>query len=227
MTNLAWQPRTFPGPALALAALILCSVIATPAVRAADTLGFYIGGAYGQAHIRARLDWLVPGSAGSDFDSTHSAYQAMVGIRPLSFLGAEITYVDLGTRTLVGSGVLIPALPGSGASATEQVSQKGEAAYALLYLPVPIVDAYVKAGLSRLRTDMSIQAVAPGIFCQVSQPDCNIYNAARSATETAFAYGAGLQWKLGQWAIRGEYERFSAAGANPSLISVGMTLWLQ
>jgi hypothetical protein len=36
-----------------------------------------------------------------------------------------------------------------------------------------------------------------------------------------------LQWKLGQWAVRGEYERFSAAGANPSLLSLSMTFWLQ
>jgi len=27
--------------------------------------------------------------------------------------------------------------------------------------------------------------------------------------------------------VRGEYERFSAAGANPSLLSISMTFWLQ
>jgi hypothetical protein len=46
-------------------------------------------------------------------------------------------------------------------------------------------------------------------------------------TTTAFAYGAGLQWTLGDWAVRGEYERFSAAGENPTLLSIGMTYWIQ
>jgi hypothetical protein len=30
---------------------------------------------------------------------------------------------------------------------------------------------------------------------------------------------------LGNWAVRGEYERFDAAGANPALLSLGMTYW--
>jgi hypothetical protein len=45
-------------------------------------------------------------------------------------------------------------------------------------------------------------------------------------TDDAFAHGAGLQWKLGPWAVRGEYERFSAAGANPGPLSIGMTCWI-
>ena len=42
-------------------------------------------------------------------------------------------------------------------------------------------------------------------------------------TATTFAAGAGVQWQIGNWAIRGEYERFTALGENPSLITVGAT----
>ena len=35
--------------------------------------------------------------------------------------------------------------------------------------------------------------------------------------------GLGAQYKLGSWAVRAEYERFNAAGENPSLLSVGIT----
>jgi len=42
-------------------------------------------------------------------------------------------------------------------------------------------------------------------------------------TNTGFAAGAGAQFKLGSWAVRAEYERFNAAGANPSLVSLGVT----
>jgi len=65
-----------------------------------------------------------------------------------------------------------------------------------------------------------------GVLCQIGHPDCNTYTVARSSTDTAFAYGAGVQWKLGDWAVRGEYERFDAAGANPTLLSIGMTYWI-
>jgi hypothetical protein len=43
-------------------------------------------------------------------------------------------------------------------------------------------------------------------------------------TNTGFAGGAGAQFKMGSFAVRGEYERFSAAGGNPSLLSVGV-IW--
>ena len=195
--------------------------------RAAGPLDLYIGAAYGQAHIRAQLNELatLPASLGG-FDSTHSAYQAMIGIRALSFLGAEVTYMDFGQQSVRGPGVPIAGLPGSSVT-SEQVSQKGEAAFAMLYLPVPIIDVYAKAGFSRITTDMSATYVAAGVStCQILQPNCAEASAGRSSTDTAFAYGAGLQWKLGPWAVRGEYERFDAAGANPSLLSIGMTYWL-
>lgn len=198
---------------LALTALVLCPI----AARAANPLGLYIGAAYGQAHIRARFDPIAPGNPG--FDATHSAYQAMLGIRPLSFLGAEITYVDLGRQSLIYP---------SPTTVEERASQRGEAAYAVLYLPVPIIDVYAKAGLARITTDRSVVYDLVGVgTCPIGVPNCNTVSAGDSSTDTAFAYGAGLQWKLGAWAVRGEYERFSAAGANPTLLSIGMTYWIQ
>lgn len=215
-------------PALLAAGLILLTLGASRDAQAAGPLGLYIGGAYGQAHIRAQLGGLglnssyaIPG----DFDETHSAYQAVVGIRPISFLGAEVTYMNFG-RSTVGnpsfSNVL--PLPPAPYPTAVQASQRGESAYALLYLPVPIIDVYVKAGLSRINTDTSATYALPGVgTCTISDPNCGFETVRRTVTDTSFAYGAGLQWKLGAWAIRGEYERFSAAGANPTLLSIGMT----
>lgn len=214
--------------ARALIALMACSLAAAGAAQAANPLGLYIGAAYGQAHIRAQLGGLIPGSTGplADFDATHSAYQAMLGIRPISLVGAEITYMDFGQQSRRGLGEQVPGLPGVYATA-DQVSQKGEAAYALLYLPVPIIDVYLKAGISRMTSDMSVTyAIAGAGTCAIGQPNCNVSSVARSSTDTGFAYGAGLQWKLGNWAVRGEYERLDAAGANPTLLSIGMIYWL-
>lgn len=239
MTDRPSRLRSPLGTAVAGAALILCSLAATSSAQADDLLGFYVGGSFGQAHVRARLDGLNPpadiplsgiptgGSlALGGFDGTDSAFQAMLGIRALSFLGAEITYMDLGQHSIRGPGQPVPGVLGS-AVTSEQVSQKGEAAFALLYLPVPIIDVYVKAGVSRIKTDMRATYALVGVgTCQVDNPDCALVTASRSASDVGFAYGAGVQWKLGSWAVRGEYERFDAAGANPSLLSIGMTYWI-
>lgn len=217
----SWRSALIP------VALTLCS-LGVMAVAQADPLGLYVGGAYGQAHVRAQLDGLSDASGPlgplGTFDNTHSAYQAMLGLRPISFLGAEIIYVDLGQPSIRGA---VPGAPGSFITA-EQVSQKGEAAFAMLYLPVPVIDAYVKGGLSRITTDMSATTALPGVgTCVIGFPDCGVRSGSRSTRDVGFAYGAGLQWKLGQWAVRGEYERFDAAGANPSLLAIGMTYWLE
>ncbi len=213
--------------ALALSALISCSLGAMSLAHADDPLGLYVGGSYGQAHVRVHPGAIIPatGSALPGLDMTHTAFKGLIGIRPVSFLGAEVSYMDFGTvATVVGQALQgLPAVVVN----TERASQKGEAAFALLYLPVPVVDVYVKAGVSRITTDFSAAyTTTVGGICGLP---CNTFQAgnvaAHDTTDTAFAYGAGLQWKLGQWAVRGEYERFDAAGANPSLFSIGMTLW--
>ncbi|HXS21293.1 MAG TPA: outer membrane beta-barrel protein [Steroidobacteraceae bacterium] len=210
-----------------LPALILCSLGTMSVAHADDPLGLYVGASYGQAHIRVQSGEIALGNGRPlpGLDMTHAAFKGIIGIRPISFLGAEVSYMDFGTvSTVVGQALQgFPAVVVS----SERATQKGEAAFALLYLPVPVVDVYVKAGVSRITTDFSAAyTTTVGGICGLP---CNTFQAGNVAvhdtTDTAFAYGAGLQWKLGQWAVRGEYERFDAAGANPSLFSIGMTLW--
>lgn len=210
-----------------LSALIAFSLGGAAVAHADDPLGLYIGASYGQAHIRVQPGAIIPGSGNPPpgLDMTHSAFKGIIGIRPISFLGAEVSYMDFGTiSTVVGQ-----VLPQSLAIAvnTEQASQKGETAFALLYLPVPVVDVYVKGGVSRITTDFSAAYTTNiGGICGLPCSTIRSGSAMHDTTDTAFAYGAGLQWKLGHWAVRGEYERFDAAGTNPSLFSIGMTLWL-
>jgi hypothetical protein len=76
----------------------------------------------------------------------------------------------------------------------------GLAAFGLYYLPIPLplLDVYLKAGFARLDVNGSL-----------------------NFKDTKLAYGAGLQLNLSSFALRGEYERFKAQGAKPSLLSVG------
>jgi hypothetical protein len=76
--------------------------------------------------------------------------------------------------------------------------------------------------LSRITTDLSAVYEYFGVDDCAFAP-CHYISIAHNTTDIGFAAGAGLQWKLGDWGFRGEYESFNAAGANPSLISIGVT----
>ena len=159
---------------------------------AADLLGLYAGGAIGQSRVEASSQGYTPDS----FKENHSAYKVMVGIHPLPLLGAEVDYIDFGHPR--GN------LDGQQADA----NLKGAAAFGVLYLPVPVVDVYAKAGISRLQSSLS-SVVFPGFHL--------------NRTDAHFAAGAGVQYKFNALAIRTEYEYFTAAGEHPNLLSLGLT----
>jgi opacity protein-like surface antigen len=187
------------------ATIVVSSFALLPAqqVLAGDILGLYIGGAVGQSQVEAN----VP-SVG-EFKENHSAFKVIAGIRPISLIGAELSYIDFGHPN--GSINVSPA----------NVSEKGADAFAVLYLPVPVVDVFVKAGLARIQST-SNSVLPGGFFCVRTVPNCAPL-VRLDRTNTSFAGGAGAQFKLGTWAVRAEYERFNAAGGNPSLVSLGVT----
>lgn len=199
------MPRTTRIRRYWLASAAALGALTTLPAAAADLIGLYVGGAVGQSQVRAD----APAGSGdsSSFKENHSAYKLMAGIRPLSPFGVEVAYVDLGRPNGKLGG--LPA----------DVSAKGTAAFAVLYLlPVPILDVYVKAGLARLKSSVDglIQApCSPG--CLVPAP----YHA--DNTTTSWAAGAGVQVKLGAWALRGEYEAFDTKVGRPGLATLGVT----
>jgi hypothetical protein len=191
----------------AVALLALSSGI----VMADDLLGMYVGGAIGQAQVAAGASYptianLLPG----EFKENHSAFKAMVGIRPISLVGAELAYVDFGHPS--GNIFTYPA----------NASLKGAAAFGILYLPVPIIDLYVKGGLARLQSDLRGFYPNGDNVCVPGEP-CGTAPFQLSRTNTGGAGGVGAQYKFGSCAVRAEYERFNAAGGNPGLLSVGVT----
>jgi opacity protein-like surface antigen len=171
---------------------------------AADLLGAYVGVGVGQSRVEVTTSSFYGGYVPSqDFRENHSAFKVMVGIRPISMLGGEIAYVDFGHPS--GSLFGYPA----------DASIKGAAAFGVLYLPIPIVDIYVKAGLARLESSVSGGDPYP-VTCGIP---CGPQLFQLNRTNTSGAGGVGAQYKFGSWAVRAEYERFNAAGGNPSLLS--------
>jgi opacity protein-like surface antigen len=193
-----------------IVAAIVASALPGKKATAEDSLGMYVGGAIGQAQVSAYADsasFAPIGSGGTgEFSERHAAFKALVGFRPISFFGAELEYVDFGHPS--GSLFDYPA----------DSSLKGAAAFGLLFLPVPIIDIYLKAGAARLQSTLS--GVVPYLpLCAGCAPP----RFEQDRTDTAFAAGAGAQYKFGSWAVRAEYERFNAAGEYPTVVWLGLT----
>jgi hypothetical protein len=60
-------------------------------------------------------------------------------------------------------------------------------------------------------------------YCAVGFGPCGRGTLNVSNWSTNFAYGAGVQGKIGFLAVRAEYERLSASGENPNVASLGVT----
>ena len=69
----------------------------------------------------------------------------MIGFRPISWLGAELTYFDLGHP----EGTLSVTTNGQVQGYPANASFKGEAAFGMIYLPIPLIDVYAKVGVAR------------------------------------------------------------------------------
>ena len=193
-----------------LAAAVLAASFASTVV-AADVvapLGLYLGGAFGRANVR--VDSTTTGNL-FDFDEHHAGWKAMIGVRPISAFGAELEYIDFGHPERTIAGVRTDA------------RARGAGAFAMAYLPIPVVDVFGKAGVARLQTIAkgTSETVQPtGQVCSNGSVSC-LFDS--DHTDTRFAYGGGVQLKLARLGIRAEYERISARGGDPSLLSVGAT----
>lgn len=183
-------------------ALVIVAIGGAPPARASsDPRRAYAGASLGHASLRAR----DPALLGSDvvslggFDRGDFAYQLTAGVRWSKVLGIEVDYFHLGggsaSPSLTLSRSLPPIILTTSRVWNAHVSQKGEAIFAMLYLPVPIVDLYVKAGVARLTTDLEASTVpppcAPDAFCPATLAVAGALN----TTETTFGGGVGVQWK--------------------------------
>ena len=145
----------------------------------------YAGGAIGQARIdTGNLEGASPSGGVFSFGTyteNHSAYKLIVGFRPLSLIGAEIAYMDFGHPGRSFS-------PGSTTSA--DVKMSGAAAFGMLYLPVPVVSVYAKAGLARLQATSNVSLFLPRVgTCPINNPNCAWYSQRSSATNASLAPG--------------------------------------
>jgi hypothetical protein len=197
---------------------------------AADLLGLYVGAAAGQATIRADGTQLVGisgatlGASAASISNNDTGWKAMLGVRPIALIGAELEYIDFGHTSPTP---FVWLWPGNSAV----LRAKAPAAYGVLYAPIPVpaFDLYGKVGIASLHSTVNERLSAPpyGVLCVpmiTCIPPPGVAYIDRERTDTRLAYGAGFQVKVARLAVRAEYERISASTGDPSLMSLGL-IW--
>ncbi len=179
---------------------LICAALAASAACVADPLDFYVGAGVGQSVLKQDP---------YQIDAHVTGWKLMAGWRPISVLGAEIEYADLGSKSVSYGG----------SANVTQASTKAHATalYGVGYLPVPlpILDLYAKAGVARVQQNSNATPA-----CQLC---LTLVPAAQSSTNTGFAWGVGAQLKFGLPGVKLEYERFNGSQGDSSLLSLAIT----
>lgn len=174
---------------------------------AVDPLGFYVGVGAGESTLQSTS--LLP----IQVYEHPTGWKVFAGWRPIEMFGAEVEYVDLGSRNSTYNSYA------TGTSNSQHASASAVGAFAVGYLPQPLpyLDFYGKLGVADLRTNLSNAATPNCTGCLLAYaPSVQNQSAAR------FAYAAGVQVKFGAPAVRLEYEGFTTSGGDQSLLSLDL-----
>ena len=184
--------------------LLLCCALGSCApVCADDLLGIYVGAGVGRTDLKQ--DYY-------QIDAHATAWKVLAGWRPISLVGVEAEYADLGSK----------GVNTFGGSTHVSTDAKTAAAFVLGYLPVPLpwIDVYGKLGAARVKANTSAYPTGasppvcpPGEICSPAAPVSD------DSSKTSVAWGAGLQFKWGHWATRLDYERFDGPQGDPSALA--------
>ena len=194
------QPRR---AALAL----LVALGAAPTAGATDLLGLSIGAGVGQTTVNVDR---VADSYPLGFSEHDHGWKGYVAMRAVKILGVEVEYVDFGhPHATIGN------IRADG-------TVRGAAAFGMVFLPLPVVDLYAKAGFARL------QSTATGVARPLPVDICFFARDAAGCpfridrTDTRVAYGVGVQLALTALVVRAEFERFASSVGDPNLASLSL-----
>jgi len=171
--------------------VLVAGVACGSALAAGNPVGFYVGAGVGV------------GNPSEDYWQPNKfVWNALVGIQPIPFLGAELQYMDFGN-------------PEPAFHSDDHTHALG--AFGVVYLPLPgmlaPVDLFGKLGAARLWQPSG------GFFAAPLGP----FHAQFADSETDLAYGGGAQMSFGAIAVRLEYEAVDASFGNPWLSNVEVT----
>lgn len=193
-----------------------------------NPLGFYVGAGVGRSSINQ-----------SDFDQFEAdfhhidgqpvGWNAVIGVRPISFLGAEFEYLDFG-NTHTGPGAVNTVAGETVQFLGASVHDRAGALFAVGYLPLPVpwLEPFVKLGWAQMWEHDSYSGVYNNVFVNGSTTPVGLASASQSTHPNGTAYGGGLQFHFEQLAVRAQYERISGEHVfggwnNPDMLSVGLS----
>ena len=183
-----------------------CLVSVTPLTAwADDPFGFYVGAGAGESTLQSTS--LLP----IQVYEHPTGWKVFAGWRPIQMFGAEVEYVDLGSRNSTYTSYA------NNTSSSQHASASGVGAFLVGYLPqpVPYLDFYGKLGVADLHTNISNNTTGPcGILCSSQS--------AQNTSNVRFAYAAGMQVKFGAPAVRLEYQGITTSGGDQSLLSLDL-----
>jgi opacity protein-like surface antigen len=159
-------------------------------VHAADN-GIYLGAGVTRSSIDTSDGFIERSTNGFGLHDHDNGYKLIAGFRPLDWLAVETNYIDFGK--------VHDTNPGGTFDASYKL--RGVDAFAVGMFALPFVDLYAKAGLIRWDAKASVSSVA------------SLFNR-HSDDGTDFAYGAGVQARLGSLGGRLEYERFNVPNTD-------------
>jgi Outer membrane protein beta-barrel domain len=200
------------------AVIAACAIGAAVPASADNLLGAYVGAGVGQSNVGSN-NYYDYGYYGGYHDND-VAWKAILGIRPIPILGAEVEYIDFGSGN-GDNGYYGYNYYYSNASS----HPKATVLYGIGYLPVPLpfLDVYGKLGAARLQSDITTYQYPSG-YCQPPYSGCNAPIGYRTdQTDTKFAWGAGVQAKFQDFAFRAEYERIDSQFGDPAAFTVSAT----
>ena len=175
--------------------LTLALCLAAPGVALSADNGFYLGGS--ASNVSSDYASPPPASTRTDDDD---GFKLIGGFRPLDAFAIEANYVDLGT-TRVPLTLACVTLP---CPTEASIDSQALSVSAVGLFTLPLVDLYGRVGVARWETERRIFG---SLEDEGSDP----------------TYGAGVQLRLGSFALRVEYERFDFGDDSVDLRSIGFT----
>jgi hypothetical protein len=131
-----------------------------------------------------------------DIDKDDIGWKVLAGIRPHENFAAELAYTDFGNSNA----------PSVAAGGPFRADAHAWSAFGLGIFPAGPVELFLNAGAARIKADGNVGAV---LFEDKS---------------TEFAYGGGIQFKVGGLGLRAEYEKFDTdVIGDLDVISLGFT----
>ena len=178
----------------AAVAAVIGSVFAIGTAFAAEP-GFYIGASAGQTTAKASSDPILVAPPATfntfHFDKDETGYKGYVGYNFLPWLGVEGGYVELGNPSQ-GQTIGTTRIEG-------EIDANGWEGFVVGTLPLGPVDVFAKVGGIASNIDFD------GKVSTTFQPTQNF---SESDSNGMWAYGGGIAYNFGNWAIRAEYEAY-------------------